>query len=370
MTKADPRIDKLLGDMNKKYGENSLMRAREVPVRPAIPSGSLALDYAIGIGGMPSDRVVELAGQEGSGKTTLGLYIMREFLDAQPDRYVLILDTEHKLSMDWVGTILGPERMDRVLNAWPEHMEEATNMYVDTVGTGAISMVLLDSIGGSPSRAAVEKDAEKVQVGGNAGPVTKFARLAATFSAKHHCLTLCVNQVRDDMEGFRRHMTPGGRGFKHACILRIKLRKSTSDKVEAVVNGEKVIVGNKVTAAVIKNQLAIEGRVASWWFYSVDTDEYGFGIDTTEECVRLGIATGVIEQTGAWYRHPALPADGKGERRVQGQRGLVDLIKNDESLRQTIVSEVMAVLSTDKSVLSEVVPIDESVIESDGEGDN
>lgn len=362
----DVKLDKLLADVQAKYGADSIMYASEVPVRDPITSGSLALDFATGIGGLPSDRVIEVAGDEGSGKTTLGLLTMQKFLENHPDRAALILDTEHKLTMDWVKFLVGDKLTERVLYAQPDHMEQAINMYTDLVSSGQIGFVLFDSIGGSPTRAATEKEAEKVQVGGNAGAVTKFARVASTFSSKYHCLTFCINQVREDMEGFRRHMTPGGRGFKHACVMRIKLRRSNPDKVEAVINGEKVVVGFKVFASVIKNQLAAPGRTAWWWFYNVPTDEYGFGIDTMDEITRLAIATGVIQQAGSWYSHPALPEyKTSGEHKVQGLKALAEALRIDDAARMSVVSETMAVLKDDGSLAAEVAPIDPDAVEQD-----
>lgn len=358
-------IDKLLTEMQAKFGADSVMRASQVPVNPPITSGSLALDFATGVGGFPSDRVIEVAGDEGSGKTTLGLLTMMHFLD-NDHRIALIIDTEHKLTMEWVQYLIGPERMERMLYMQPDYMESATNMYIEAVGSGEVGFVLFDSIGGSPTRAAVEKEAEKVQVGGNAGAVTKFARIASTLSAKNRCLTFCVNQVRADMDGFRRHMTPGGHGLKHACVMRVKLRRSTQDKVEAVVNGEKMVVGFKVFASIIKNQMAAQGRTAWWWFYNVETPEYGFGIDTLDEVVRLAVATKVIVQNGSWYSHPALPEyKTSGEHKVQGQMGLAKAIGKDHLIQQCIVSETMAVLKTDASLASEIAPFDPEAVEED-----
>lgn len=366
MGKTDVMVDKLLGELQAKYGENAVMRASEVPVRAPVTSGSLALDFATGVGGLPSDRVIEVAGDEGSGKTTLGLLTMMHFLDKNPSRIAVILDTEHKLTMEWVEYLVGSARMARVIYLSPDHMEQATNMYVDAVSSGQVGFVLFDSIGGSPTKAATEKDAEKVQVGGNALATTKFARLAATHSSKYHCLTFCINQVRTDMEGFRRHMTPGGHGFKHACVMRIKLRRSTSDKVEAVVNGEKMVVGFKVFASVIKNQLAAPGRTAWWWFYNVETPEYGFGIDTLDEVVRLAVATKVVTQNGSWYAHPALPEyKTSGEHKVQGLKGLGDAIASDPAIQSSIVAETMAVLKSDGALAAEVAPFDPEAVEED-----
>ena len=343
------------------------MCASDIPIYPPITSGSLVLDFATGVGGLPSDRVIEVAGAEGSGKTTLGLLSMVNFLDNFPDRVALILDTEHKLTVEWLEHLVGKERMrDRILYAQPDHMEQATNMYVDLVTSGSVGFVLFDSIGGSPTKSVIEKEAEKVDVGGNAKAVTKFAKIATGLSAKYRCLTFCVNQVRVDMEGFRRHMTPGGTALKHACVMRIKLRRSNQDKIEAMINGEKVVVGYKVFASVVKNQMAAEGRTAWWWFYHVDTPEHGFGIDTIDEVIRLAVATKVVRQNGSWYSHPALPEHkSSGERKVQGQKGLAEAIAADPAVKASIVSETMAVLRSDASIASEVAPFDPESVEED-----
>lgn len=352
-------ITKLIADANKKYGENSLMVASDIPVYPSVHTGSLHLDFALGIGGWPQDRVVEVSGEEGCGKTTLGILSMVQFLTAFPDRYAMILDLEHKLTKDWVEFLVGEELWNsgRILYAQPDHFEQATNMYVDLVGTGEVCFTMLDSIGGAATKAVMEKDAEKAQVGGLAQPATKFMKLAATYSAKYRSFTYCTNQVREDMEGFRRHMTPGGRGPKHSFIARVKLKRSTQDKKIVRLGGEDIQIGYKIHATVIKNQLAAPFRTAEYWFYNVPTPEYGFGIDTTEECVRLGVATGVIQGSG-WYRHPAFPEDDKGERRVQGLPRVLELVRADATVRQAIVTDTMASLENNRSLLASISPID------------
>ncbi|QIG58365.1 RecA-like DNA recombinase [Gordonia phage Skog] len=352
-TAADRELDKVMSKINDRYGENSIMMASEVPVREPIPSGTLALDFAIGIGGLPPDRIIEVAGAEGCGKTTLGLLTMCQFLDAQPKRTALILDTEHKLTMSWVEKIVGSERMKRVRLAWPEHVQQATNMFREMVSTGHVCFVLYDSIGGTPDQAVTEKDAEIGEMGGNARGVTRFARIAAGLVQKHNCLLFGINQVREDMEGYRRHITPGGRAWGHHCIVRVKLKKSTTEKAEAVIDGEKMPVGFVVQAQIMKNQLAPPGRTAKWWFYNVETDEHEFGIDTLEEMVRIGIAVGVIERKGAYYLHEKLPGG-----KVQGRAGLVDVVRDTPEVRDLIVGDILAAITRDRSV-SKVAPIEE-----------
>jgi recombination protein RecA len=348
-------VDKLLklkADLVNRYGEEAIMFAADMPVRPPISSGSLALDFATGIGGLPTDRVIEVAGADGSGKTTLGLLAMQNFLDLQPNRGAVILDTEHKLTADWCEQLIGPERMNRVMLAWPDHMEQAHNIYVEAVASGLVSFVLFDSIGGSPTMRTAQKDAEKGEIGGNSLAVGRFARMAGTYSQKYNCLTFGINQVRADMDGFHRHMTPGGHAWKHHCIMRIQLKRGQY-KVHEEIDGEVMQVGYNIVAKLVKNQLAAPGRQAWWWFYNVPTEKYGFGIDTTDEVVRLAILTRVIGQKAAMYYHPDLP-DGK----VRGLPRLNETIKASDPLRITIIQQTMDVLNKGgESLASAVAPI-------------
>ena len=335
---------KIITDVNGRYGENSIMLAKDMPTPPAVHSGTYALDYAMGIGGLPPNRMIEVFGQECCGKTTLGLLVMTQFLNAFPNRVAMVLDLEHKLDKEWMAHLVGQKYMSRILYAQPDHVEQGTNMYVDLLSTGQVCFCLFDSIGGAPTKASMEKDAEKVQVGGNSPQITKFARIAGTLSAKYSCLTFCVNQIREDMESYHRLMSPGGKALKHHAVARIYVRKSGKDIVETTIGGKKLVTGNKIFATVIKNQTGgIEGAVAEWWFHSVDTAEHPFGIDTDDEIFNLAIATGVVTGSG-WYRHAAFPEDTKGERKVNGKEGMKALLRADETLRKTIISETMAVL--------------------------
>ena len=343
---------KLKEDLQDKYGKNSVMFAGDMPKRDPISSGSLALDFATGIGGLPSDRVIEVAGGEGCGKTTLGLFTMKNFLDQQPERAAVIIDTEHKLTDSWVEYLVGEERMSRILVLWPDTMEQATDMYTKCVSSGEVSMVLFDSIGGSPSQRVTNKSAESGNIGGNALSVTRWAQLAAIYSQKYHCLTFAVNQVREDMSGYRRHITPGGRGFKHAVPLRIQMKRGRG-KLFDKIDGEELQVGFSVVAKLVKNQLGgIEGRTAWWWFYSVPTEKYGFGIDTLEEIVRLGITVRVIQQAGAWYSHHGLPGG-----KIKSKDALYKVIRDSEELKGVIVKETLETLKQGGELVNRVAPI-------------
>lgn len=348
---AEFDLKKLRDKLQEKYGAESVMLCSEIPVRPPVSSGSLALDFAVG-GGLPSDRVIEVAGPEGCGKSTLGLIAMKNFLDKDPTRDALLLDTEHKLTASWVEQLIGPERMERVLLVWPDDAEHATDIYTQAVETGGISFVLYDSIGGSPSKRVTEKSAEIGNIGGNSLAITRFAQLATTHSQKYNCLTFGINQTRDDMSGYHRHTTPGGKAWKFACVLRVQMKKGKGT-IEEKINGEAVPVGHQVVAKVIKNSLAPEGRTAWWWFFNVPTNgKYPFGIDTLDEIVRLSVLTGVVEQRGYMYDHPALPGG-----KVKSRDGLLDAVKNSPELHALLVKETMEALASGSAAANLVAPI-------------
>lgn len=331
-------LAKLQASIQKEHGKEAAVFASDIPKFEIVNSGSLGLDYISGIGGLPHNRVIEIAGPEGSGKTTLGLHIIKRFLQRFPDRGAAICDMEHRITAEWVETHIGPELMDRLLVLWPDNAEQSTDIYLECVRSSAVSVFMYDSIGGSPSQRITEKSATVGNIGGNALAMTRFAQFASIFSHKYDCLTICINQIRDDMGGYNRLITPGGHGLKHAYSLRIHL-KPGKDKFYDEIDGEKVQVGYNVVVKIVKNSLAAPYRATHYLFYYTAC-KYGFGIDTLEETVRLGILTDVIRQGGRWYNHPALP-DGK----VGSRDLLIDVIRNNEEIKNTIVNDILTRLS-------------------------
>lgn len=332
--------------LEQKFGSEAVKFASEVEVFPPISSGSLSLDFAVG-GGLPQDRVVEFFGEERSGKTTLGLIAMVNFLDENPERSALILDVEHKLTIDWVETLIGTERMSRVVILWPRSAEQATDMYTEALESGQFCFCLFDSIGGAPTRRVMfdatgkKKSAETGNQGGNALAITRFAQFSEIYSHVYRCCTVGINQMRDDMDGWNRPQTPGGRGWKHACSLRLWIKRVPREEVFDKIDGEDVRVGFKVVARAVKNHLpgGVEDRLAYWWFYNIPTEKYGFGIDRTDEIIRLSVATGLIQQRGAWYYHQAFDTG-----KIQSLGRLNEAIQGDLSLRQTLTNELFALL--------------------------
>lgn len=362
MSKAPRALLKLQADLAKSYGERAAMFVSDMPKSRYVSTGSLALDFAVGTGGFPTNRVVEIAGGEGAGKTTLALLTMAHFLDEFPDKGAIILDLEHKLSDAWVEKLVGAERSSRVILLWPDTIEEATDMYTKACKTGQICYALLDSIGGAPTQRVFNKTAESGNIGGNALGVTRFAQFASVFSSKYDVCTVGINQAREDMSGYNRHVTPGGRGWKHACILRIQLKRGKG-KYFAEVDGEKLQIGYSVVAKTVKNQMAAPFRVGWWPFYNVETEEYGFGIDRISEISRLSISVGVVKQRGAWYYHDQIP-DGK----LKSQSRLVDFMRENEDFRELVAKQVIEAVA--ERGLSTVAPAGQEGEIVEGEGDS
>jgi len=339
---------KLLAELQKTFGEDKAMMASEIPVGPPVSTGSLALDYATGYGGLPSNRVVEICGKEGTGKTTLALMAMLNALEMYPESCAIFLDVEHKLTKDWLETIVGAGLLDnRIVYLQPTSIEEATNMYRQSVSSGGVCCAILDSIGGAPT-VRRNDDATVGHYGGNAQGVGEFARSAATHASIYNCLTIGINQTRVDMSGYNQLITPGGRAFGHACVLRVELVRGRETE-HLTLAGEKVPVGHNVFAKIRKNQVGAPGRTAMYWFYHIPTPERGFGVDTLDEIARLGVKTGVLTMRGGWYHHPEF-----AEGRVQGLPKVKELLRADTALRSLLSSQVIASLD---SVADQVAPI-------------
>lgn len=333
--------EKLLAGLRKQFGETARIGTATdlLETRRFCSSGSLALDLALGNNGWPTNRLVEICGAEGVGKSSAALLAVRTFLLNQPKRSALYLDLEHKLDVDWVTQLVGEELMDRMIFIQPPHIEQATDMYTSAVSTGDVAIAVLDSIGGSPTIRTTAKSAEIASYGGNAIGVGNFARLAAGASNIHDCLTIGINQVRADMAGLNRTMRPGGHAWLHAITQSVVLKRGQG-KVFERIGGEDVQVGQEVRAKVIKSGISPPGRTATYWFFNVPTTKYPLGIDTMEEIVRLAVLTGVVTRTGGYYSHPALPGG-----KVLGKDRLQELIRDDRSLYDTLRSETMAHLS-------------------------
>lgn len=352
-------VETIVTALNKKFGtprHPAAYRAAEMPPIKFHHSGSLALDFAIGTGGLPLNRVMEICGTEGGGKTTLALLAAREWIHAFPDRVVLYFDLEHKLTPDWATKLIGEEAMEQLIIVNPDSMEQMIDIYREFVPEGGVSMAIVDSIGGAPTSRSMDpsRSAETANMAGNSVAVSLFARVSANLSAKYDCLTIGINQIRDNMNAMSFALnTPGGHAWKHSCVVRIQLSPG-KEKYYDVIDGEKMPVGYDIRARVLKNQLDSPYRVANWNFFNQDSEKYGpVGIDTGEECLRLSTLVNVIEKRGGWLYHEAFPDGGK----VNGEKKFRALLDEDPDLRDRIITEVKEALMGTPEALHEVAPL-------------
>lgn len=358
-------VSKATMDVMKKikstYGDHAISLASEIRQFDVIPSGSLCLDYITGIGGLPSNRVIEYAGEPGSGKSTLAMHSMNNALKMFPDRIGLFFDLEQKITVDWMSNFI--EDMERVYILSPDHIEQATDMFKESVKTGEVCVVTLDSIGGAPTKRTTDKSAEIANFGGNAIGVGEFARNAATLGGKYRCLTIGINQIRQDMSGYRRFMTPGGEAWKHACSLRVQTKRGPDKYIEKKSSGEDVQVGYDVIVKTVKSGIGTPFRATQYRFYTERSQKGAFGVDRLDEVLRLGRLAEIFERRGGWYYHPSLP-DGK----INGEANLLDYAAEMPDFAEEIEREIRAKISKGEAIIGSSITFDEEYAEQDDNG--
>ena len=338
----DKKLQKTKDRLQAALGDGLLMSLDEVPETKPISSGSLSLDYATGMGGFPNNRVIEIAGSNGAGKSTLAFRTIDNALNQYPDRMALYLDVEGRIAHDWARKHV--KNHSRMLISQPRSAEEATDVYAQALQTGDFCVAVFDSIGGAPSERVLHKSALVGNIGGNALAITRFAQFAQTYSNKYSCLTIGINQVRSDLAGFSRLVTPGGQAWKHATSLRIELKRKTRDSLWTKdTDGQDVVAGFKVSAKIHKNSLGRSGTAIEYWLRSLDTEQYGpVGIDNEQELINLSILSGILEKgAGGVYRSEHIPGG-----KIRGYDNLIRLMLDDKTAFKSMEAEILKRLQT------------------------
>lgn len=355
-------VSGVMKDIQKRYGSHAISLASDIRQFDIIPSGSLCLDYITDIGGLPGNRVVEYAGDPGSGKSTLAMHSMNSALKLFPDRIGVYFDLEQKVTVDWMANFI--DDMDRVYVLNPDHIEQATDMFKQFASTGEVSVVVLDSIGGAPTKRTVEKSAEIANFGGNSIGVGEFARNAATLGGKYRILTIGINQIRQDLEGFRRLKTPGGEAWKHACSLRVQFKRGKDKYIEKRPNGEEIQVGYDVVVKTVKSGVGTPFKATQYRFYSERSKSGAFGVDRLDEIMRLARLSEVVERRGGWYYHPLLPDGGK----VQGENAVLEYAIESPEFADEIERQIRAKISKGESIVGASITFDEEYAEQEDNG--
>ena len=332
-TEKDEALQKVLNDIEKQFGKGSIMKLGDSSHMEldVTSSGSLALDIGLGVGGYPKGRIIEIYGPESSGKTTLALHAIAE-VQKEGGRAAFI-DAEHALDPVYAKS-LGVD-INELLLAQPDTGEQALEICEALVRSEAVNIVVIDSVAALVPKAEIDGEMGDSHVGLQARLMSQALRKLAGTINKTKTTAIFINQLREKVGVMfgNPETTTGGRALKFYASIRIDVRRS-----EALKLGDSII-GNRTTIKVVKNKVAPPFKTA------VVDIMYGEGISHEGEIIDLGVESGVIEKSGAWFAY-------KGEKIGQGKENVKLFLKDHPEIRdemETKIREFYGINKTNKS---------------------
>src|SRR5262245_37047530 len=314
-------VEAALSNIEKKFGKGSIMRLgeREVSDVPAISTTSLSLDAAVGVGGVPRGRIVEIYGPESSGKTTLALHIVAEAQKA--GGVAAYIDAEHAMDADYAGK-LGVE-IDQLLISQPDSGEQALEIAEALVRSNGIDVIVVDSVAALVPRAELDGEMGDSLPGLQARLMSQALRKLTAIVAQSNTCFIFINQIREKIGVMfgNPETTTGGRALKFYSSLRLDIRR-----IGAIKDGDRV-VGNRTKVKVAKNKVAPPFRECEFDIM------YGEGISKEGDLLDLATNNRVIEKSGAWFSY-------KGDRLGQGRENAKQTLKENPDLLKKIENEV------------------------------
>jgi recombination protein RecA len=327
MAMADDRSDRgkaieaALAQIDKQFGKGSIMRlgSRETIEVPAIPTGALSLDAALGVGGFPRGRVVEIYGPESSGKTTLALHVIAEA--QKRGGMAAFVDAEHALDANYAGRL--GVNTDDLLVSQPDNGEQALEIAEVLIRSGAVDVLVVDSVAALVPRSEIEGEMGDAQMGLQARLMSQALRKLTSVVAKSRTCLVFINQLREKIGVMfgSPETTTGGRALKFYASVRLDIRRIASLK-----DGEQV-VGSRAKVKVVKNKVAAPFREAEFDIL------YGEGISREGDTLDLGVEQKVVEKSGAWYSFD-------GERLGQGRENVRAFMKENPAITREIDKRV------------------------------
>ena len=317
-------IDKLLETLQDKFGEGAIMKlgdARKTAV-DVIPTGSFSLDLALGVGGLPKGRIVEIYGPESSGKTTLALNVVAQA--QKKGGKAAFIDAEHALDPEYAEKL--GVRVKELLISQPDNGEEALNILESLVRSEIIDVVVVDSVAALTPRAEIEGEMGQQMMGLQARMMGQALRKLTAIAAKTNTMIIFINKIRMKigiMFG-NPETTPGGRALPFSASVRIDIRR-----IAQIKKGEDVI-GNRVKAKVVKNKVAAPFKLAEFDI------TFGEGISYEGDVITTAMKYGVITKTGATYTF-------EGQKLGVGMEAVKEKLKEDKKLLQEIEKKVREV---------------------------
>jgi recombination protein RecA len=331
-------LDIALSQIEKQFGKGSILRLGSkdaiVPVS-VISTGSISLDSALGVGGVPRGRICEIFGPESSGKTTIALQIIAEAQKA--GGIAAFIDVEHALDPAYAKK-LGVD-VDNLLVSQPDWGEQALEITAHLVGSGQIDIVVVDSVAALVPKSELEGEMGDSHMGVQARLMSQALRkLTGSVSKSRTCLVF-INQIREKIGVMfgNPETTTGGRALKFYASIRLDIRR-----IAAIKDGD-AIVGNRTRVKVVKNKVASPFREAEFDII------YGEGVSKEGDLLDLGVAQNVIEKSGSWFSY-------KGERIGQGRETARQFLKDNPDIRLTIDTELRKALGLVKTDAVEGAP--------------
>ncbi len=314
-------LEKTLDEIQQKFGEGSLMKLRDVRAVDVdvIPTGSISLDLALGVGGVPRGRVIEIFGQESSGKTTLALHILAE---AQKKGGVgAFIDAEHALDPDYAKRI-GVNIKDLLISQ-PDSGEQALQIVEALVRSETVDVIVIDSVAALTPRVEIEGEIGDQHIGLQARLMSQALRKLSGIVSKTKTSVIFLNQIRMKI-GFvfgNPETTSGGLALKFYSSVRINLRRTAQIK-----HGDEII-GNRVKAKIVKNKVAAPFRTAEFDIY------YNEGISKVGDIIRAGLVSEIIKQAGSWYQF-------ENKKIGQGMEGAKTFLRENPEIMKKIKQEI------------------------------
>ena len=320
--KKQPKIEKsdlqeAVEEIKQRFGEGAIMKLKEVRAADVdvIPTGSISLDMALGVGGVPRGRVVEIYGPEGGGKTTLALHILAE---AQKQGGVgAFVDAEHALDPDWAKRI-GVD-MENLLIAQPDSGEQALQIIETLVRSGEVDVIVVDSVAALVPQAEIAGEMGEFQIGLQARLMSQALRKLSGIISKTKTIVIFLNQTRMKIGVLygNPETTPGGLALKFYASVRIDLRR-----IAQIKHGDEII-GNRIKAKIVKNKVAAPFKTAEFDIY------YNEGISKFTDIINAGLKAGLIKKQGAWFQYENLKLG-------QGMEGARQFLKENPQIVEKI----------------------------------
>ena len=317
----DKTLDQVLADIEKQFGKGAIMKLGERGVKniDVVSSGSLLLDQALGVGGFPKGRIIEIFGPESSGKTTIALHAIAEV--QKTGGRAAFIDAEHALDPVYARK-LGVD-IDELLLSQPDTGEQALEIVEALVRSEAMSIIVIDSVAALVPQAEIEGEMGDSHVGLQARLMSQALRKLSGVINKTNTICIFINQLREKvgiMFG-NPETTPGGRALKFYSTVRLDVRRGEQIKV----GGD--VLGNKTNIKVVKNKVAPPFKTAEVEIM------YGEGISKTGEIIDLASNIGIIDKSGAWFSY-------KGEKIGQGKENVKLVLKNNPAMYKEIEEKV------------------------------